>query len=30
VLKTRSPISTKPPIADMIPRATASTFFTLT
>jgi hypothetical protein len=29
-LKTRSPMSTKPPIADMIPRATPSTFFKVT
>jgi hypothetical protein len=30
VLKTRSPMSTKPPIAEKMPRATASTFFKLT
>jgi hypothetical protein len=29
VLKTRSPMSTKPPIAAKIPRATARTFFRL-
>ncbi len=30
VLKTRSPMSTKPPIADMIPSAIARTFLRLT
>jgi hypothetical protein len=30
VLKTRSPMSTKPPMAEKMPRATARMFFRLT